>query len=156
MKLIKPGEEILACYNSTNEFLYGSRDFRRQYLLNSFGFVCHCSECSLDGAVLEENDRKRAAIREMSEEIKPLLSIHFNQRSPMERALKLSQNIWDLVKELDIRTMFVTELTNTAYVATKAKMMGISVPDANMLRREALDYAKKFGDLNMNLYIKAT
>ena len=151
MKTIQSGEEILACYHSSEEFFYGSRDFRRQELLHGFGFLCHCSECSLEGEALELNERKRADIREKSARIKLLL-----QKSSVEGAVKLSLNVLELVKELDIRFMFVTELTNAAFVATKAKKLGISVPDANMLRRDALDYAKKFGDLHMNLYNKAT
>ena len=104
----------------------------------------------------DQISRERAAGAELVNlaRIPPLLKL--GKKSSMEGAMKLSLNVLDLVKELDIRTMFVAELVNTAYVATKAKMMGISVPDANMLRREALDYAKKFGDFHVNLYNKAT
>ena len=149
LKNIEKGEEILAMYHSSNEFCYGSREFRRQELLDGFGFLCQCTECSLRGEALEENERKRTDIREKSVKIRLLLKPGL--RSPMESAMKLCQKILELIKDLDIRSMIVIELTNTACIASKAKMMGISVPDPNMFRQEALEYAKKFGDLQMNL-----
>ena len=60
------------------------------------------------------------------------------------------------MKELDIRGMFGTELIFTANLAIAAKVMGISGPDANMLKREALDYAQKFGDRYVNIYQRNT
>ena len=146
MKTIQKGEEILACYDFSREFCYGSRDFRRQKILDGFGFLCQCSECSLDGKALEENERKRLEIRER--ELTQLV------RLPTERALKACQESLELVKELDIRFMFVAQLMNTSLLASEATRFGISGPDANMLRLEALEYAKMFGDVHVNLYNK--
>ena len=48
--VIEKDEEILISYRGDkNEFLYGSREFRRQKLLRTDGFLCECSECSLEG-----------------------------------------------------------------------------------------------------------
>ena len=50
--------------------------------------------------------------------------------------------------------MFVAQLMNTSLLASEATRFGISGPDANMLRLEALEYAKMFGDVHVNLYNK--
>ena len=57
---IEKDEEILLSYWNTKEFIYGSREFSRQELLEDTAFLCECSECSLEGEDLEENERMRA------------------------------------------------------------------------------------------------
>ena len=49
---IEKDQELLTSYLHEAEFLYGSREFRRQQLFESFGFLCSCSECSLEGVVV--------------------------------------------------------------------------------------------------------
>ena len=53
--VIEKDEEILISYRGDkNEFLYGSREFRRQKLLRTDGFLCECSECSLEGSQIDD------------------------------------------------------------------------------------------------------
>ena len=68
--VIEKGEEILSCYLEEPEFLYGSREFRQQELLERSAFLCQCSQCSLEGAALQDDERMRAGIRETDREIK--------------------------------------------------------------------------------------
>ena len=94
MKPIEPGHEILACYDDSGEFLYGSREFRRQQILECFGFLCHCSECSLIGEALMENERKRVDIRKKSVELKKLSGC--GKKSQMEsEGARHSGYVWD-------------------------------------------------------------
>ena len=61
---IEKDEEILINYRKGEgeEFNYGSRDYRRQRLLRTNGFLCQCFECSLEGEALEDNERMRAEV----------------------------------------------------------------------------------------------
>ena len=64
MMVIEKDEEILLNYRNTSEFVYGSRESRQRRMLQLRGFLCECSECSLEGEDLEENDRMREEIKE--------------------------------------------------------------------------------------------
>ena len=64
LRTIENREEILVSYLPDGEFVSGSREFRRQQLLEKRGFLCECSECSLEGEALEKSDRKRAELKE--------------------------------------------------------------------------------------------
>ena len=71
---IEKDEEILTAYIPTQEFVYGTREFRRQQLWETSAFNCQCSECSLEGEALEENERMRAEIREKEARIGQLIN----------------------------------------------------------------------------------
>ena len=70
------------------------------------------------------------------------------------RAMMLTVERWELVKKLDSRLSFVSELLQVYLLASDYKKLGISVPDPNIFKREALDYAKKYGDVKMNEYTR--
>ena len=125
--------------------------------METSGFLCKCSECSLEGEALRENERLRAEIRE-----KKVLAEELGQEAEccasglgtagrkikMKKAMKFVQESWSLVKKMDLRHRFVSELTTASCWASKAKMMEI----ADKLMPEALEYATKYGDVNMNRY----
>ena len=58
----------------------------------------------------------------------------------------------ELVKKLDNRITFVFELLQVSKLALESRMLGLSALDPNKFKREALDYAKKFGDADMSIY----
>ena len=151
---IQKDEEILGSYYDTTEFNYGSRQFRRQKLLEKPGFWCECSECSQQG---EEKERKRQEIRDLETEgfhLERCVEFHDLgiMRRDTEKILKIAQLKMNLVKELGIRQMFVTELFSLYVLAHTAKMMGISAPDPDIFNRVALNYAKKYGETQMYHY----
>ena len=82
---IEKDEEILTAYVPTDDFVYGTRDFRQQKLLETFAFRCQCSECSLEGEELEDNERMRAVIRENETEVKRLTADCVRSRRPPPR-----------------------------------------------------------------------
>ena len=53
-----------------------AREVRQQELLEILGFYCECSECSLEGEDLEENERMREEIREKEVEIEQLMTFY--------------------------------------------------------------------------------
>ena len=67
----------------------------------------------------------------------------------MKKAMKLAQQRVNLVQKLNIRVMFVSEMINFYDAASDAKKMGISSPDPDTFKHEALKYAKKYGDALM-------
>ena len=69
MKSIEKGEEISVNYRDFVKFNYGSREYRQEVLTEKFAFLCQCSECSLEGEDLQENERMRGEIRENEMEI---------------------------------------------------------------------------------------
>ena len=110
---IEKDEEILASYYNVPPVLYGSRKFRQQVLLEAGGFLCKCSECSLEGWDMEDNERMRAEIREIREkmeEINQLRSEGLLQRKSVKKAMKLSQQRVKLLQTLNIRTEFVVKM----------------------------------------------
>ena len=60
----------------------------------------------------------------------------------LKKAMKLAQKKTNLVQKLNIRSMFVTEMINFFFLASNAQMMGITAPDPNIFKSEALKYAK--------------
>ena len=59
---IEEGEEITVCYRNEMKFFYGSRESRQQQMLEHGAFLCQCSQCSLEGEDLEENERIRTEL----------------------------------------------------------------------------------------------
>ena len=111
---IEKGEEITVCYRTMTEFTYASRQSRQQQLLEYGAFRCQCSQCSLQGEELEENERIRTELREKEDEIMKLM---FNQhlqasegsdgRRDLKKAMKLSQRRTKLLQKLDLRAGFM-------------------------------------------------
>ena len=161
LRAIEKDEEILINYRHMPEFLYGSREFRRQALPV---FLCQCSDCSLEGEALEEKERMREEIREKKEEIErllgcegfqknqPLVPLSFRisasaSRKAVKKAMKLAQERVKLIQKLDIRELFVQEMINFYGFAKMARRMDISCEnDPEIFKKEALKYAKLFGD----------
>ena len=161
LRTIEKDEEIVI--NFRNEILlgfhYGSKGFRRQDLLENLGFLCKCSECSLEGKALLENEWLRAEIRDKkahADELGQEADCIASGLGPAARKIKLKKAVklvlesWALVQKMELRHRFVSELTTASCWADKAKMMDI--PDR--LMPEALEYAKKYGDCSMNSYTK--
>ena len=158
LKTIEKDEEIVVNFknNVLLGFHYGSRDFRRQDLLETSGFLCQCSECSLEGEALRENEMMRAKIRDKKaladqlghEAECPLTGRGRVNKMKMRKAMKLVQESLALVKKMDMRHRFVSELTTASCWADKAKMIDI----AHTLMPEALEYAQKYGDAEMSRY----
>ena len=149
---IEKDQEILTSYWNTAGFLYSSRESRQQLLLEICGFLCSCSECSLEGEgeAQEENERIRAEIRETAGEMKQLMRCEGSASVPrrdVKKAMKLAQKKTKLVQKLNMRAMFVDEMIGFYHFAVNAKSMGISCPnDPDIFKQEALKYAKMFGD----------
>ena len=125
------------------------------------GFICSCSECSLDGEALLENERLRAEIRKKDLKTKMLVPqiqrlcgvAPAAQKRPLMELLQTSQAIVRLVKKLDIQLEIVNQLTKCFEDALQARMMGFSrEPDPSAIKKEAQEHAKKLGDGQMLLY----
>ena len=150
LKTIEKDEEIVGNYKRKPEFAYGSREFRRQELLEHDGLQCVCSECSLVGKDLEDNERMRAGIREKMVGIARLFNCDLNAipRRSMKKALKLAQERLELVQRLDLKAQAVYETMNLYLLAVKEKKMGFScVNDPDVYKQDAFKHAKMFGDL---------
>ena len=72
--------------------------------------------------------------------------------SPENRAMMLTLERLELVKKLDYRMSIVLELLQVYKLASESKMLGMSAPDPNIFKVEALDYARKYGDVKLNEY----
>ena len=145
---IEKNQEILVSWGK-REFYADSRELRRQKLLETQAFLCVCSECSLEGEDLEDNERKRAEIREKTEEIVQLTDCDVNDvlRNDLKKVMKLSQRVTNLVQKLNIRAGVVPAMIDFYRAATQAKRMGIPCKnDPVIYKQEALKYAKMFGD----------
>ena len=154
---IEKDEEILISYRNKEEFRFGSREFRRQQLLEMCGFHCQCSECSLEGEALRENELMRAEIREKEAKIPQLLKCEGSNPVPkreMKKAMKLSNEKVELIKKLNLRDSFVREMVEFYLAATLAREREISAPDPDIFKHEALKYAKMFGDIYIYYYNK--
>merc|ERR1712111_197809 len=104
---IEKDEELLVTYHAQG---FESREERQQKLLKTHLFRCFCSECSLVGEELEENERMRAELREKTEKIEIILSSkeffdRFNKvhQLNVKRAVKLSEEMMILVKKLKLQ-----------------------------------------------------
>ena len=160
MTAIEKDQEILVCYHGETEFVFGSRDFRRQELVMR-GFLCSCSECSLAGEDLEDNERTRAEFRETAEELTQRLRYLRSDQVPrrdVKKAMKLSQQKTKLIQKLSLRSEFVCAMINFYRAATRAREMDISIleNDPDIFKQEALKYAKMFGDNYIHKYNKLT
>ena len=136
--------------------LYGSRKFRQQVLLEAGGFLCKCSECSLEGWDMEDNERMRAEIVEKDQEIEYLVRHQGSEpipRKSMKKVMKLAQERLKLVQKLDIRTEFLAAMVNFYHFAVRARRMDITCQnDPDIFKQEALKYAKMFGDSSIHCY----
>lgn len=157
LKTIEKGEEILENYWDTEKFTYGSREFRREQLME-FGFLCECSECSLEGEALQDNERMRAKVRENEPKLEQLLVLgcegsDSDIRESLKKAMKLAQQRVKLIQKLDLRSQFVTEMAKFSCLAAGARDIGVSCQnDPDVFQQEALKYAKMFGDRYIYLY----
>ena len=157
MKVIEVHEEILINYADSVDFNFGSREFRRSKLLQNSAFTCSCSECSLTGESLLENERIRSEIRKKRSEIDKLNEEKAPPpRRPMKtvkKYVKINQEIVELVKKLDIQHEIPSALMECFNVVELTDIFGIrSVPDADLYRREALEYSERFGAKHLNIY----
>ena len=127
MRIIEKDEEILICYRNNEEFLCGSRESRREELLKKLAFLCKCSECSLEGEDLQQNERMRKGIEEKRVEIEQLVGCEGDlPRKFLKKAMQLAQQRIKLVQTLELRLMFVVEMKNFFGFAILAKNLGIS------------------------------
>ena len=150
MMVIEKGEEILTSYRNNDKFRFGSREVRRQELLVEVAFLSQCSECSLEGWDLEDNEKMREELGEKKDETKQLLLCEGPDpvpRKDMKRAMKLAQQTVRLIQKLNIRAEFVREMICFYRAAIWARTMGVTCQnDPEVFKREALKYAKMFGD----------
>ena len=156
IKIIEKDEEILINYHSGPEISYGSREFRRQLILEYRGFLCGCSECSLEGEEREENDRMRAEIRQKDEELNQLNQLEDPfSRKPLKKAMKLFQQRLKLIQKLNIWAGVVAAMIEFYHLAVTAREMGISCEnDPQVFKQEAWKYAQMFGDNHIHLFNK--
>ena len=128
-------------------------------MLRTHQFLCQCSQCSLEGEALQENERIRAEIREKREQIISLMntlpsSAHLHRRN-VARSVKLSQELMEGVRQLNLQPQIADRLLQTALpVAWTARRLGLSAPDPEGIKQEALEFCQKFGDAMMNDYNK--
>ena len=141
MRTIESGEEILTYYIGNN---FGSREERREHLLHNSGLLCSCSECSLEGQALEENERLRAEIREKWEELKKILYEDVGtdpiEKEEAEMLVRLEQDLRVLVKKLDIPHEIISQLIN------------FSLPVGICARRLSVDVAPSPDDIKSEVY----
>jgi len=162
LKVIEKDEEILCSYIHTyinqedpTNVSFETRQTRQQTLVKIRAFLCSCSECSLEGEELQENERIRAEIREKIKTfdslIPPLPAIL--HRHNVKQAVKLSQEVITLVKKLNLQEEIAMELLQTALpVAWHARDMGLRGPDPTSIKNEALEMCQKFGYTMMTHY----
>ena len=152
MMVIEKDQEIMASYRDwEDEFVFGSRTARRQKLLETSGFLCQCSECSLEGEDLEDNERTRAEISEKKMEIEQLR--YEESRKDMKKAMKVAQRRVKLTQKLNLRNVFVGAMFDFYKLAVRARRMNISCEnDPDIYRQEALKFAKMFGDNYIHFY----
>lgn len=62
---IEKGEELCISYGN----YLARRDLRREELKRNFGFDCMCEVCSLEGAELEESERRKEHICEIWDQL---------------------------------------------------------------------------------------
>lgn len=65
LRAIAPGEELGVAYGD----VLGVRAVRRAALRARFGFECACGVCVLEGAALEESERRRETARRLYDEV---------------------------------------------------------------------------------------
>ena len=154
--VIEKGEEIVICHRNNEEFLCRSRELRRQQLLWTFGFLCKCSECSLEGEDLEDNERMRTEIREKQEEVGKLMACEgSDQKRSLKKAMKLAQLVTNLTQKLNIRAAVVPKMIEFYHIAFEARRMGIPCKnEPDIYKQEAFKYAKMFGDFYLHYYNK--
>ena len=157
MRTIEKGQEISAYYIGNN---FGSRDDRRDSLLEDFGMLCWCPECSLEGNALRENEKLRADIRKGQEKVKEMIrNLERNvstqlAKKKVKSLLSLSQKVTVLVRKLDIPHELITHLLYTslpvARQAAKWSVGGTQSPDE--VKREARDLCQNAGDDSMFIF----
>ena len=153
---IEKGQEILVSYWCDAKLVYGSRETRQQYLLEIRGFWCECSECSLEGKDLEQNERMRAEVRETEEECSQRMEgKRFDTLTvkDVKKTMKLDQRRVKLIQGLDIRAGFSSAMIDFYLFAVLARKMNIScVNDPDIYKQEAWKYAKMCGDSYIHRY----
>ena len=162
LRPIEKDEEILLAYFDKTETCYGSRNDRRERLQEKFGFLCECSECSLEGEALDINEGIRVEIRQITEErsrlMRPQGSSSGPSRKNMKKSMKLSQQKVNLLQKLDLRALFVTAMINF-YAQSKMGRDNYDIPSKNdpeVFKMEALKYAKMYGDCFIHIFHRYT
>ena len=98
----------------------------------------------------EQQEEKNERIREKKAEINQLLSSGgSDSRRSVEKAMKVAQQKANLMEKLKLRLMFVSEMVMFHDAASDAKKLGISAPDPEYFKQEALKYARRKGDASM-------
>merc|ERR1719228_1237686 len=148
---VKKGEEILVNYVDLEDFNYGSREVRRAVLADKFGFLCKCSECSLEGAELELNEQQRADVVSNLATIKALMA-QFEEKATVT-ALQTGSSTVATVTELGLAYELPRVLLNMYQVAMAARYQNIigTVTPA-MFGERALSFCRLFGDSFMYFY----
>ena len=130
-------------------------------MMEKMAFICSCSECSLEGEALLENERIRAEIREKDLKTEMLVPQIMRlcgaaQKRPMMELLLTSQEIVKLVKKLDIQLEIFNQLTKCFEEALHASKMGFyRDPDPSAIAKEAQEHAKKQGDAQLRIYVQS-
>lgn len=148
MKTIEKGDEITVYY-IRNDF--GSREKRCKGLLLQFGMWCSCSECSLQGEALKENEKMRKEIRKSRDKIYQMLYEDVETdltEKDVGVLVSLDRKMMELVKKLDIpHDIFYNLLTISLPVACYASIS--SVPGAQSpdeVKSEAWKLCQNSGD----------
>ena len=148
---IEKGEEILVNYRDTDEIVFGTREVRRQELLENFGFLCQCSECSLAGEALQDNEMVRTEIREKEAQVAKILRFEGSDpRSSVKLGLEVAQRRMELFQKLDLQDRMVVANLDFYLFAAAARAMGVSAPDPDVFKKEALKYAEMCGDFHIH------
>ena len=150
---IEKGEEIQVMYLGEPEFVYGSREFRRQQLLKSrLLCLCQCSVCSLEGEDLEDNEWMRTKLEELKTKVTDMISNNDQQMSRegldyWKKVMKYAQKRTNLVQKLNLKACYMMEMLKLYGFAVIAKNKGISCEnDPEVFKEEALKYANMLGD----------
>ena len=146
MRRIEKDEEILTYYTGNN---FGSREERREALLLNFGMLCSCSECSLEGEALVENERLRAEIRKRWKELKKMLYDGDGTDligKKVEKLVSLNQELRVLVSKLDIPHEKISQLINFSLpVACRARKLSVpGAPSIEDIKTEVYRYGDQY------------
>ena len=158
LKMIEKDEEISANYWECEDINLGSREYRQRFMLENHGFLCKCSECSLEGEALQENERLREEARDRIEKIVSLLRVKPPQSANnVKKALEFSQEMMERIEQLGVQIEILDKLLQISLpLAYLAKNRGLSAQDPQIIKLEAMRYCKLFGDAKLNDYKKMT
>ena len=150
IKTIRKNEEICTDYLSGKMFSMGLRKDRIEQIVKLANFICRCTECSLQGEALEENENAR---REYLDIKKDLPQLGYTNK---KLAFRKSQRMVDIVRKLDLEINLYEVLLNCHHFALMARQSGASgIENPETSREEAWKRCQHFGEAGISTFREA-